>query len=230
MTSTRLPGKVLLPLAGMTVLEVLIQRLHKYKNNIIIATTDDGTEQPIVEFCNQLNLKFHCGSTENVLQRYYESAKKYNISDEDTIIRITSDCPLIDSNILEKTIDIYLNGDYDYVSNRIDRTIPVGFDVEVFKLKILHEAYFNATTMYEKEHVTPYIYVTKKDTYRLGAYQAAEDNSKYHLALDTKNDYLAIKEVYKKFNNKLDFSYEELIDMLQKNPYIYKINHSGELT
>lgn len=224
MTSTRLPKKVLLPLCGKTVLEIVIERLHTYRDNIIIATTDDGSEKPIVALCQELNIKYYQGSTQNVLERYYRSAKKYNAQESDIIVRITSDCPLIDSNIMQKTVQMYINGEYDYVSNRLNRTVPVGLDVEVFNFKLLQIAYENAQLSYEREHVTPYIYLTKKDYYKLGSYEEKEDNSKYRLTLDEADDYLAIQEIYKLFDCKTDFDYAELIKILKQNIYIYELN------
>jgi len=225
MTSTRLPKKVMLPLCGKTVLEVLFDRLHEYKNNIIIATTDDGSEKEIVNLCKKLKIKYYQGDTQNVLQRYYKSARKYDAQGKDIIVRITSDCPLIDSSLLQKVIDMYESGNYDYISNRINRTIPVGLDVEIFNFHILETMYKNASNDYEKEHVTPYIYLTKKDSYKIGSCEEEEDNSKYRLTLDEEDDYIAIKEVYKQFEDSVDFSYQELIDMLKANPYIYNLNH-----
>jgi len=226
MTSTRLPKKVLLPLCGKTVLEVVIDRLDKYKKNIIIATTDDGSEKPIVDLCKSINVKYFQGSVNNVLQRYYESAKNNGAKNNDIIVRITSDCPLIDATMMEKVIDMYTTKNYDYVSNRIKRTVPVGLDVEVFNFKLLEYVYYNATEEFEKEHVTPYIYLSNKDNFKLGSYEEQEDNSQYRLTLDEEKDYLAIQEVYKKFNNSLNFSYEELISILKENDYIRQINLS----
>ncbi len=225
-TSTRLPKKVMLPLCGKTVLEVVIDRLAKYKENIIIATTNNGSEDEIINLCKRLKIRYYQGSTQNVLQRYYESAKKYNANPEDIIVRVTSDCPLIDCGILDKTVNMYRNGKYDYVSNRINRTVPIGLDVEVFNFKLLETSNNMANMDYEKEHVTPYIYITRKDTYKIGSYEEDKDNSKYRLTLDEEDDYLAIKEVYRKFNNRIDFNYNELIYMLKSNPYIYEINHN----
>ncbi len=225
MTSERLPKKVMLPLCNKTVLEILLDRLDNYKNNIIIATTDDGTEKEILDLCKNLDIKYYQGSTHNVLQRYYKSAEKYGANKKDIIIRITSDCPLIDSSLVKKALDMYINGDYDYVSNRLNRTIPVGLDVEVFNFALLEEVYKMANLKYEKEHVTPYIYITKKDKYKIGSCEEKNDNSQYRLTLDEYDDYLAIKEIYEKFNNRVDFSYDELITLLEKNPYIYELNH-----
>jgi len=224
MTSNRLPKKVMLPLCGKTVLEILIDRLHTYKKNIIIATTNDGSEQEIVDLCTRLHIKYHKGSTQNVLERYYESAKKYHAQEKDIIVRITSDCPLIDSSLLDKAIKMYKENNYDYLSNRINRTIPVGLDVEIFNFHILETMYKNASNDYEKEHVTPYVYITQKDKYKIGSCEESNDNSRYRLTLDEADDYIAIKEIYKQFDNRVDFNYPELINMLEKNPYIYELN------
>lgn len=224
MTSTRLPKKVMLPLCETTVLEVVINRLDKYKNSIIIATTDDESSKPISDLCEKLNIKYFKGSTSNVLERYYLAAKKFALKEDDIIVRITSDCPLIDQDIMGKSIQMYIDGNYDYVSNRLNRTIPIGLDVEVFNFSLLQESYKNAKEKFEQEHVTPYIYLTNKMKYNLGSCEEKEDNSKYRLTLDEEADYTAIKEVYKKFDNKLDFTYEELISMLKNNEYIYEIN------
>jgi spore coat polysaccharide biosynthesis protein SpsF len=226
MTSTRLPGKVLLPLCGKTVLEIIIDRLKKYKRNIIIATTNDGTEIPIVEICKRENIKYYRGSTNNVLERYYLSAIKFNAHESDIVVRITSDCPLIDVDLLDNCIKMYNSQEYDYVSNRLNRTIPIGLDVEVFSFKLLKYMHKNAKEEFEKEHVTTYIYLTKKNKYKLGSCEEYDNNSQYRLALDEHDDYKAIKEVYKKFDNKIDFSYDELIRLLTNNQYIMDINSS----
>lgn len=224
MTSTRLPKKVLLPLCGKTVLEVMFARLEQWKENIIIATTDDGSEDPITDLCTRLGIKYYRGSTNDVLSRYYKSASQYGATGNDIIIRLTSDCPLIDPNIVQETIQFYKDGKFDYVSNRINRKVPVGLDVEVFNFTVLEEAAINASEDFEKEHVTPYIYMTKKMQYRIGSYEPKIDGSKYRLTLDEDDDYLAIKEIYTKFDCKTDFSYKTLIDMMEKNPFLYEIN------
>lgn len=226
MTSTRLPKKVMLPLCNKTVLEVVIDRLEKYKNNIIIATTNDGTEEPIINLCKKINVKYSQGSVNNVLERYYQSAKEYGATQNDLIVRITSDCPLIDITMMEKVIEMYKKGNYDYISNRINRTIPVGLDVEILNFELLEQTYLHAKEDFEKEHVTPYIYLSHNKNYNIGSCEEIEDNSQYRLTLDEDKDYEAIKEIYKKFNNNLDFNYNDLISMLRENDYISKINES----
>ena len=224
MTSTRLPAKVMLPLCGKTVLEVMLDRLKAFKENIIIATTDDGSQAPIVDLCKALHVSYFEGDTDDVLARYYHSAVKFGAEDETIIIRCTSDCPLIDAQIVKSTIEFYQNSDADYVCACQDSGFARGMDTEVFSFKHLREAYFNAITEHHKEHVTPYI----KENVKCAAYKNSHDHSKYRLTLDEIDDYKAITELYKKLDCRTDFSYQELIDTLEKNPTIYEINKHVE--
>jgi spore coat polysaccharide biosynthesis protein SpsF len=228
MTSTRLPKKVMLPLCGKSALEIMINRIEKFKDNIIIATTNDGTEEDIVKLAKKLNVKYYQGDTDNVLSRYYESAIKFGATDNDVIVRLTSDCPIMDQEILSQIIESFKTCKCDYLSNVIERTYPRGMDTEVFRFKSLKMAYENATTPLETEHVTPYINNTNKDKFILKSYKDIENNSKYRLTLDEIDDYEAIKEVYKKFDDKINFSYSQLITTLKDNPYIYDINSHVE--
>lgn len=225
MTSTRLPAKVMLPLCDKTVLEVMIDRLEPFKDKIIIATTNDGTQKEIVDICNKLNLKYYEGDTQNVLSRYYESAVKFGAQNDDIIVRCTSDCPIIDKNIIQNTIDTFVSSEADYTSSC---GFPRGMDTEVFRFSLLKEANENASSDYEKEHVTPYMYRTIKDRLKITAFKNKNDDSKYRLTLDEKDDYKAIKEVYKLFDDQTDFSYQELMLKLHENPYIYSINSHVE--
>jgi len=220
MTSTRLPGKVLLPLCGKTVLEVMLDRLKSYHYDIIIATTNDGSEKPIVDFCEKLDVKYYRGDTDNVLERYHDSAMAFGAKEDDTIVRLTSDCPLIDETIISRIISFYHDNSFEYVSNCLHRTYPRGLDVEVFSFNSLQNAMQNATKYADKEHVTPYI----KEHVKVGDFIDCHDNSKYRLTLDEDDDYTAIKEVYKHLDCRVDFSYDDVITVLEDNPYIYKIN------
>ncbi len=222
-TSTRLPAKVMLPLCNKTVLEVMIDRLKSYKSNIIIATTNDGSQKPIVELCKKLGLKYYEGDTNNVLSRFYEASVKFNVKDEDIIVRLTSDCPLVDFDITKQTIDYFIKKDVDYVGSGPHSGYPRGLDTAVFRFKLLKYMYENATDDYEKEHVTPYM---AKMNLEVLSYNNKIDDSKYRLTLDEKEDYEAITEIYKKFNNNVNFTYDELITMLNNNQYIYEINQN----
>ncbi len=228
MTSTRLPGKVMLPLCNKPVLQVMLERLSAFKDNIIIATTNNGTEKPIVELCTNLGIKYFQGDTDNVLERYYQAATFYGAADTDIIVRQTSDCPLIDPQITGNAIDFYIANNFDYVNAGTGAGFPRGMDTEIFSYALLKEAWENATEAHEKEHVTPYFYQTIKDRLSFGQYKNTMDHSKYRLTLDEPSDYLVIQEMYKKLHCRTDFSYDEMIDVLQQNPYIHELNAAVE--
>ena len=224
MTSTRLPAKVMLPLCGKTVLEVMLDRLTPFHKNIIIATTDDGSQTPIVELCKRLHVNYFEGDTDDVLSRYYHSTVKFGADDATIIVRCTSDCPLIDADIIKETITFYTNNDAEYVCACQNSGFPRGMDTEVFSFKHLKEAYEKAITEHHKEHVTPYI----KENVKCASLNNSKDHSKYRLTLDESDDYKAITELYEKLDCRIDFSYEELIETLEKNPHIYEINKHVE--
>jgi spore coat polysaccharide biosynthesis protein SpsF len=162
-SSTRLPGKILKELpygSGIIVLEQVVNRLKKSKklNDIIIATTTEKIDDEITTIAKKEEVKFFKGSKENVLSRYYLTAKENNL---DIIVRVTSDCPCIDADITDLTIDDHINKMADYTTNSLVRTYPHGLDVEVFNFDALEKSYKNATKDYEKEHVTPYINLTQ---------------------------------------------------------------------
>ncbi len=226
MNSTRLPGKVMLPLCGTTVLEMMLKRLSAFHERIIIATTDDGSEAPIVEVCNRHGVKYHRGDTDDVLGRYYEAAVKYAADDGDAIVRLTSDCPLIDGGIVRRCIETFEQSGCDYLSNTggSRRSFPRGLDCEVLRFEALQRAFFRAKKPFEREHVTPYIHTTHKEEFTHTFIRDNEDNSKYRLTLDEGDDYLAIQEVYKHFDCRVDFDYGALLATLKKHPYIYHLN------
>ncbi len=228
MTSTRLPGKIMLPLCNKPVLQVMLERLQRFKSSIIIATTNDGTDKPIVELCQRLGVRYFQGDTNNVLERYYLAATQFDAQYGDEIVRLTSDCPLIDPVVTQSTIDFFINHSFDYVSAGTSSGFPRGMDTEVFSYDLLKEAHHNATQDFEKEHVTPYFYKTCHEKYSLGQYRNSKDHSKFRLTLDEKSDYLAIQEVYKKLSCKTDFDYDDLIKILENNPYIYELNAAVE--
>jgi spore coat polysaccharide biosynthesis protein SpsF len=228
MTSTRLPGKIMLPLCGKPVMQIMLERLDSLKTHLIIATTDDGSEQPIVDLCNKLAIRYYRGDTDNVLSRYYLAASKFGAKEKDVIVRLTSDCPLIDPDITRQTVNYFMDNHFDYVSAGTGTGFPRGMDTEVFTFDLLQQAYENATLDYEKEHVTPYIYMTCGKQLKLGQYQNSQNHSHYRLTLDEPLDFDVISEVYRLFDCQTDFSYEELINKLKQNPQVARINQQVE--
>jgi len=157
MGSTRLPGKVLKKVNDKTLLDYQLDSLQKSKllTQVVVATTTESSDDAIVQFCEKRDQAYFRGSESNVLERYYLAAKKYKA---DVVVRITSDCPMIDVEIVDHVIQQFINNKVDYASNSLERTYPRGMDTEVFTMKALEMAYSGATEQKEFEHVTPYIY------------------------------------------------------------------------
>lgn len=208
----------------------MLDRLKAFKGDIVIATTDDGSEAPIVALCKQLGIPSFRGDTDNVLERYYHCAKSYVKGRDDVIVRLTSDCPLIDPEIVRQTVDFFETGSFDYVSNCVARTFPRGFDCEVFGFGALEQAYLNAVTPFEKEHVTTYIHTTHKDAFKIGSFcdVRGDRGGKYRLTLDEEADYEVIKALYTLFDCRTDFGYEGLLEVLSAHPEIYEMNRHVE--
>ena len=162
-SSTRFPGKILKKINGKSLLEILILRVKKSKliDKIIIATTNDKNDNKVINKIKKLNVDTYRGSTNNVLKRYFCATKKFNKTIKN-VIRITSDCPLIDSKLIDKIVLKHEKNNNDYTSNTLVPTFPDGMDIEVFKYEALKKAFKLAKTKFEKEHVTPFIKSNKK--------------------------------------------------------------------
>jgi len=224
MGSTRLPGKVMLPVEDKPVLQHIIERLKecKFAAEIIIATTNKERDDIIVDLAKANGVKYFRGSEEDVLSRYYFAAKE---NDLDVVVRITSDCPFVDPSIIDAMIREFLNDQsYDYLSNCQPRTFPRGLDVEIFTFKALETNFAKAKESFEKEHVTPYFY-QHPGQFVLKSYNSPIDYSDYRLTLDTDEDYLLVKEIYRMIyplNN--HFRSKEIIDLLEQNRDLSLIN------
>ena len=198
MGSTRLPGKVLMNLAGKPVLWHIITRLQyaSLLDRICVATTRESEDDCIEESCRMWNIPVYRGSREDVLSRYYECAKRIGMQrgKEDYIVRITADCPFVDPAIVDILIEKAVTGHYDYVSNTDPPTFPDGLDVEVFRFEVLETAVKEARTNSEREHVTPYI--RKNKAFLKYNFTSTPDLSNIRLTLDTCEDYQMIAMIY----------------------------------
>lgn len=227
-SSTRLPGKVLKELpynSGITCLEQVIRRLKKSKrlNEIIIATTKETEDNSITNICKKEDVQYFKGSKENVLSRYYFAAKENNI---DLIVRITSDCPCIDADITDLTIDDHISKMADYTTNSLVRTYPHGLDVEVFNFDALGKAYKNTTKDYEKEHVTPYIN-RNPQKFKINIVKAPKElyAPDIRITLDTEEDYALLCAVYDYLypKNKY-FNAYDIVNLFNEKPWLKLIN------
>ena len=229
MGSTRLPGKVMMELQGKSVLSHVIDRLKQSRllNTIIVATTDKEEDSIIAKEALGNGAKVFRGSEQNVLSRYYFAAKENNL---DVIVRVTSDCPLIDSKILDDLLGFYLSNHYDIVSNAgpelTQRTYPRGLDVEIFTFEVLEMTFINATQLYQKEHVTPYIYESSNRVY---IYKNEFNYSNHRWTLDTKEDFRLISEIYANlYHGKHDFYMSDILNLFRKNPDLMLLNEHIE--
>ncbi len=225
MTSTRLPGKVLKRVLDKPLLEYQIERLRRVKlaDEIVIATTTNDTDLPIVELCDRLSVPYFRGSEEDVLARYYEAAKLHQA---DVVVRVTSDCPLIDPQVIDKVIHFYINHQpkYDYVSNCLERTYPRGMDTEVFSFSVLHQAFLEATAQPDREHVTSFIY---RDTerYCLAQVVYSEKQSSHRWTVDTVEDFELIRRIIEALYSQIPkFTLEDCLSVLKQHPDWSAIN------
>jgi spore coat polysaccharide biosynthesis protein SpsF len=225
MGSTRLSGKVMKELKGKTVLSHVIERVRQSKliEDIIIATTIHSGDDIIEKEALNYGSKVFRGSEEDVLSRYYYAAKENKV---DIIVRITSDCPLIDPIVIDEIIEFYLKGQYDLVTNAgsdlTKRTYPRGLDTEVFSFEVLENAFLNGKENYHREHVTPFIYEHSKKIYY---FKNKVDYSKYRWTLDTEEDYKLISEIYKRlYKGTHDFYLSDIIELFKEEPVLFTIN------
>lgn len=223
--SSRLPGKVLKLLKGKTVLEHDIIRIQQAKliSGIIIATTINKEDDAIVEIAEKCGVKYFRGSQDDVLERYYYAAKQFQV---ENIIRITSDCPLIDPYVIDEVVDCFDKNPVDIMTNVPNEwetmSYPRGMDLEIFPFTWLKKAFVEATSSYDREHVSPYIYDHADTRYY---YRYDKDYSKYRLTLDTNEDWQVISKIYDHFyNGKHDFYLEDIIQYLEKHKEINMIN------
>lgn len=227
-SSTRLPGKILKELpcgSGITVLGQIIRRLKRSKkiNEIIVATSLEKNADRIVSVAKTEGAGCFRGSRENVLSRYYLSARRNNL---DVIVRICSDCPCIDPGVVDSVIEKHIKENADYTSNTLERTYPRGLDTEVFNFDILERTYKVAKKDYEKEHVTPYIY-TNSSLFRICKVKAPKRFfwPNLRITLDTKEDYELILAIFNcLYRRNKYFGISEIISLFKKKPSLRLIN------
>lgn len=227
--STRLPNKIFNTIKGKPILWHVINRVSFSKNidKIVVATTDLKEDDITEQFCKENKIQFYRGSSDDVLSRYYEAAKKFNA---DLIIRITSDCPVIDPIILDKMLinffELYEKEKIDYMSNTIVRTFPRGLDAEIFPFNVLEKTYNEAKQDYEREHVTPYIY-QHPEIFEIKNFGNDRDYSFHRWTVDTIEDFQLIEEIYEALYKENDiFYFEDILRLFEQKPDLIKINQN----
>ena len=219
MGSTRLPNKMMKKLCGKSVIGHVITRLKNSRcaDKLIIATSNLSADDVLVEECKKYQVNFYRGSDADVLERFYQAAKIYELTD---IARVCADNTLVDWQIIDEEIKIYKNSRYDVVT--CGETVPLGLGCEIFSFELLKEARNNATEHYQHEHVTPYIYENFYDVYK---YNLKKDLRKFRFTLDTEEDWNLISKIYAElYHEDTDFLLDDVITVMEKNSTWFDIN------
>jgi len=225
MTSTRLPGKVLMPSLGRPMLERMIERVRRAPSldAIVVCTTTNATDDPVVALCDKLGVGHWRGSEEDVLQRVLDGAKAYKA---DTIVELTGDCPLIDPVLIENVISAYRGSDADYCANQLQRCYPIGMDTQVFSTAILDDVNNRTRDADDHEHVSLYIY-RHPERYRLLHVPAPEEHHfpTMRLTLDTPEDYRLIDGIFTRlYPANPKFRLPDILDLLKREPALLDLN------
>ena len=220
--SSRLRNKVVAEIEGKPMIFYVIDRVKQIKSveQIILATTQEKNDKILIEIAKQNSIGIFTGDSMDVLNRDYQCALQNNA---DPIIRITGDCPLIDPDIVGEMLEFYLKNNYDYISNRINPKYPDGLDVEIYSFKTLQMAEQNAKWSSERELVTTYITKNPK-IFKIFSYENQEDLSGHRWTVDEQNDLEFVRKIYSIMKPKTNFSMNEIIEILVKNPELLKIN------
>lgn len=226
MSASRLPGKVLLDLAGQPMLVRVVERTRRARlvHEVVVATTDDPADDPVEALCNARGYAVFRGSQFDVLDRYYRAAAQFQAG---IVVRITADCPLIDPQVVDHTIAEFLRTGVDFAANRLPepwgRTYPIGLDVEVCTFAALERAWREAREPFEREHVMPYLYDVEG---RFKTLLVHHETDLGHLrwTVDTPEDLQVVRAVYERFGGRDDFSWLDVLDLQRREPALFETN------
>ena len=221
MGSTRLPNKVMKPIGGIPMIELLLTRLvcAKEVDQIIVATSVDEVNLPLVEHIHKLGYTCEQGSENDVLDRYVQAAKKHQA---DVVVRITGDCPLVDPELVDEVIRSFKAANVDYFSNTNPPTYPDGLDIEVFTFKALEQASQETIDPFDQEHVTPYL--RKPGKFITATMKHIQDLSALRWTVDETTDFAVIEKVFQHFHPRTDFTWSEVIALQSQRPELFNIN------
>ena len=241
MSSSRLPGKILVDIAGQPMLQRVFIRTSRSATvtETIFATTTDPSDNPVAEYCDFSGIPFTRGSLFDVLDRYYQTAQG---AKADVVVRITADCPVIDSALIDNVVNTLLDDEYDFAANRLPppfrRTYPIGLDVEGCTFEVLEKAWKGAREPQHREHVMPYLYegielTTINRQLQTGisprGFKAAilhhiTDFGDYRWTVDTPEDLEFLRQIYSRFDGRDDFTWREVLDLVHNEPALISIN------
>ena len=225
MGSSRLPGKVLKEIAGKPMLDWVVSRTGAVKeiDRVVVATTTETSDDPIEDWCLSNGCACYRGSQNDVLDRYYQAAKKFQA---DVIVRITADCPLLDGGVVSKTIRAFLDSGVDFAANRLPppfkRTYPIGLDTEVCTFHALERAWEEAGQKFEREHVMPYLYQVE-GRFKTLRVDHQQDYGDWRLTVDTQEDLNLVRAILDHFKGQT-FTWLDVVHYLEEHPEVAKMN------
>jgi spore coat polysaccharide biosynthesis protein SpsF len=225
-SSTRLPGKVLMPILGRPMLGRQIERVRRSQQlqGLLVATSVDPSDDPIVTLCEKEGVEVYRGALDDVLDRFYQAARSKKV---DPIVRLTGDCPLLDPPLIDQMIIQYnRGGSYDYLSNTLDPTFPDGLDVEIIRFSALEKSWMEATRPSEREHVTAYVH-QHPDRFRLGSFKNPIDLSHLRWTVDEAADFELVRKIYEAlYPSNPAFSTQDILTLLDSRPEWKTLNAS----
>ena len=224
-SSTRLPGKVVKPIMGKPMLALQVERVLQSKmiDKLLIATSTDPTDDVIEALCIEINISCYRGNLNDVLDRFYLAALPWEPTN---IVRLTGDCPLIDPDVIDSVIMMFLSGSCDYASNTLEPTFPDGLDVEIFRFTALKQAWKEAMLPSQREHVTPFIY-NNHDQFRTSNYKHSKDLSHLRWTVDEPEDFDLITKIYTElYPAKPDFRMIDVLNLLKRKPELLGLNQN----
>lgn len=224
MGSKRLPGKILADIEGKPMIQYQIERIKKCSlaDEIIVATSNEKSDDPVEALCSKLKVKCYRGSLNNVASRFKEIIDAYSLG---AFVRISGDSPLIDPGVIDKAIRIFKEGEYDIVTNVLKRTFPKGQSVEVFRACTFGDIYGEISDPDDLEHVTRYFY-RQKDKFRIFNFTLDEDYSGLNLSVDTKQDFENISSVIRMMNKESSLCAMEKVIEMYKGSLAGKSNNA----
>lgn len=223
MGSTRLPNKVMKPIGGVPMIELLLARLAKSKHidQIVLATSTDERNTTLVNHVQKLGYTCVRGSESDVLDRYLVAARQ---AQADVVVRITGDCPLIDPALVDQVIEQFKAQGVDYLSNTAPASYPDGLDTEVFTLQALERAGRESQDPFDHEHVTPYL--RKPGLYKTGTMQHSEDLSALRWTVDEPADFEVVSQVFAHFAPNIHFAWTDVLGLQRSQPALFAANHN----
>jgi spore coat polysaccharide biosynthesis protein SpsF len=226
MSSSRLPGKILMDIGGEPMVVRVINRVRRAQTveHVVIATSDDTSDDPVEALCSTRGVPIYRGSQFDVLDRFYQAALLFQAS---TVIRVTADCPLIDPGEIDHVVRTFHEQQVDFAANRLPppwkRTFPIGLDIEVCTFDVLTRAWHEAGEEHHREHVMPYIY-EMPDRFKVLVLDYPFDYGNLRWTVDTQADLDVIRLIYNHFSNQDTFSWLEILDLYEQQPELKRMN------